>query len=189
MTPLTQLAHQRLREVIKEGDFAIDATAGNGHDTVFLAQMVGIGGRVIAFDIQTKALEQTRIQLGQLAERVDLVHADHAAMEEYLPSSWRGKVAAVVMNLGYLPGGDHAITTKVLSTIRACKTAISYLQVEGLLSMIAYRGHPGGNEEATELLRWLENEQMKGSGTLFILEGNPANQFSPVLYWFTKQQL
>lgn len=38
------------------GDTVIDATAGNGHDTVFLAQLVGRQGRVWAFDVQSSAL-------------------------------------------------------------------------------------------------------------------------------------
>ena len=56
----TDLAHTILREAIRPGDTVIDATAGNGHDTVFLAEIVGSNGRVLAFDIQASAIEAAR---------------------------------------------------------------------------------------------------------------------------------
>ncbi len=37
-----QYAQQLLKDSIEEGDTAVDATAGNGHDTLFLAQLVGM---------------------------------------------------------------------------------------------------------------------------------------------------
>lgn len=57
------VAHKIIEEKVKKGDFCIDATAGRGHDTVFLTELVGEEGRVIAFDIQQDAVDSTRALL------------------------------------------------------------------------------------------------------------------------------
>jgi len=49
-----QYAQQLLKATVEEGDTVVDATAGNGHDTLFLAQLVGDSGQVYAFDVQKK---------------------------------------------------------------------------------------------------------------------------------------
>ncbi|PID81943.1 hypothetical protein CSB20_00400, partial [bacterium DOLZORAL124_64_63] len=57
---LTAQAHLLVRDHITPGDTAIDATLGNGHDTLFLARCVGKTGTVIGFDVQTQAITSTR---------------------------------------------------------------------------------------------------------------------------------
>ena len=57
---LTQIAHEAIAAVLHDGDTTIDATAGNGHDTLMLARLVGESGRVIAFDVQSDAIIATR---------------------------------------------------------------------------------------------------------------------------------
>ena len=59
------LTHAFLADRVRPGDFCIDATAGNGHDTVFLCSLVGETGRVLAFDIQPPAVENTNARLQQ----------------------------------------------------------------------------------------------------------------------------
>lgn len=44
-----------LKMAAGEGDIVVDATMGNGHDTQFLAELVGENGHVYAFDIQESA--------------------------------------------------------------------------------------------------------------------------------------
>jgi SAM-dependent methyltransferase len=157
MPSLTQLAHEIAAGVLRPGDFAVDATAGNGHDTEFLAQAVGAWGRVVAFDVQETALAATRKRLEArgLDRRVALVLAGHEAMAEHLPQDWRGKVGAVFFNLGYLPGGDRGKVTRGETTLRALDAAVAWLRAEGLLSVVVYPGHPGGTEEAQAVRRWL----------------------------------
>ncbi len=53
------LSHILLRERVKPGDRVVDATCGNGHDTLFLAGLVEAEGAVFAFDVQELALEKT----------------------------------------------------------------------------------------------------------------------------------
>ncbi len=57
------IIHKILREHIRHGDICIDATAGRGRDTLFLAELVGENGKVTAFDIQEEAVYSTRTLL------------------------------------------------------------------------------------------------------------------------------
>ena len=59
LTRIVPWCHQLVAEVLKPGDLAVDLTAGKGRDTLVLAQAVGEGGQVVAFDLQAVALEQT----------------------------------------------------------------------------------------------------------------------------------
>lgn len=154
--PLVQQAHAALGEILTAGDLAIDATVGNGHDTLFLARAVGAGGTVYGFDIQEAALDAAyrRLQDEGLAGRVSLYHAGHEAMAVVLPASVVGRVRAVMFNLGYLPGGDKARTTGIHTTLAALEQARSLLAPGGAISVLAYTGHPGGREEAEAVKAW-----------------------------------
>ncbi len=149
-------AHQLLAEVLGEGDRAIDATVGNGHDTLFLAERVGESGRVYGFDIQAAAIDAAwaRLDAAGLADRVSLQQAGHEAMSVVLDGSLQGQVRAVVFNLGYLPGGDKGRTTAAATTIAALQQALTFLAPGGLISILAYVGHPGGMAEAEQVKAW-----------------------------------
>ena len=54
-----------ISERVSEGDICIDATAGRGNDTAFLCELAGKSGRVIAFDIQSDAIESTKQLLSE----------------------------------------------------------------------------------------------------------------------------
>jgi 16S rRNA C1402 N4-methylase RsmH len=105
-------------EVLKPGDLAIDATAGKGRDTGFLAQSVGPTGWVHSFDIQAEAINSTKnlLEASGLIKNVTLHHRSHAEISEALPESHRGKITVVLFNLGYLPGSDQKIITQPKST-------------------------------------------------------------------------
>lgn len=156
MTPLerpTALAHREIAAVLREGDLAIDATAGNGHDTVFLAKLVGEAGNVVAFDVQEQAITSTRERLAaeSLLDRVKLVHGSHGSIPEHAAAS---SVSAVMFNLGYLPGGDHAVITRTGDTLRALEGALGVLKLGGILTIVCYPGHEGGDEESAAVLAW-----------------------------------
>src|SRR5262245_60831687 len=124
MTPrITELAHNAVRAVVRPGDFAVDATVGNGHDTRYLAELVGPEGVVYGFDIQPEALVAAGVLLVDFS-KFALFLCDHAKMCEIISAEYHGRVAAVMFNLGYLPGGSHAITTTAATTIRALAAAI-----------------------------------------------------------------
>ncbi len=147
--PLTQLAHRAVSRTLRPGDNAVDATVGNGNDTLFLAEAVGGTGRVMGFDIQPNALAATRDRLVEagLLDRVQLLQASHGEMARRIPDAWRRRLRAVMFNLGYLPGGDKDIVTLPDSTLAALEQSLELLSPGGLLSLMAYRGHPGGMQE------------------------------------------
>lgn len=161
MKPLTQMAHELIRREMTPlgagsptGCLGIDATAGNGHDTQFLAELVGPTGRVWAIDIQECAIFQTRCRLGPLVDRVDLRVADHANLKSIIPIQYHGRISVVMLNLGYLPGGEKSTITSTETTLLALNSAVELLAPGGLLSIIAYPGHPGGELEARSVAEW-----------------------------------
>lgn len=147
----TTMAHQLVAATVDAGDTVVDATIGNGHDTLFLAGLVGASGLVIGFDIQEEAIEQTRNRLAE-TESVRLHLDSHGNMKNYL----EGEVKAVMFNLGYLPGGDQKIITVPDSTLSALKTATEHLSIHGVITIVAYIGHEGGSEEASQVDQWAE---------------------------------
>lgn len=153
---LTERAHQIVREHLRPGDIAIDATVGNGHDTRFLAELVGETGLVYGFDVQPEAIAGTERALADAGiANVTLLLADHASMAKML-ADVRGRVGAVMFNLGYLPGGDKALTTRAETSVRAIDGARTLLRPGGVLTVLAYRGHPGGREEAATVRAFLQ---------------------------------
>lgn len=147
----TALAQEILRPVIRPGDLVIDATAGNGHDTVFLADCVGPTGKVLAFDVQVAALNSARERVGG-SGWVEFFHESHSKMGNHAAA---GSAAVVMFNLGYLPGEDHELTTESAETLRALEMAATLLKPGGVLSVICYPGHPAGAVEAVEVDAWM----------------------------------
>lgn len=153
---ILQSAHHWAAKVLTPGGTAIDATTGNGHDTLFLARQAGSNGRVFGFDVQEQAIIQTHHRL--LAEnehhQVTLFQKSHHQMQEVLPKDLLGNVQVVMFNLGYLPHGDKTIVTKPDTTIKAMDTSLKYLAPGGLLIAALYTGHPGGQKEADQVIEW-----------------------------------
>lgn len=147
-------ARQLISEVVLPGDTAVDATCGNGHDTVFLAGLTGKDGRVLALDIQAEAIEKTRQRLAAagFGENTELILDGHENLARYLP----GEVKAVMFNLGYLPGGDHGLVTKPDTTVAAIAAAAEKLARGGIITLVVYTGHPGGAEEYLAVRSYLE---------------------------------
>ncbi len=178
---LTELAHKIVRRVVKAGDLVVDATAGNGHDTVFLGGLVGEKGKVIAIDLQPEAIRSTaaRVRDLQLADRVSIHQESHAKLGERLTGS-EGTVAAVMFNLGYLPGGDKAVITEPGSTRQALKAAVNLLRPLGVVTVIAYRGHDGGRDEAATVAAVADEHRGLGF-EVEMIESDPSNEHSPVM--------
>lgn len=150
-----RLLHQSLQLSIKEGAFCIDATAGKGHDTVFLANLAGPAGKVLAMDIQPQALEAAAALVHKqgLQQQVEFVLDGHEHMAQYAEA---GTVDCIMFNLGYLPGGDHAIATKADTTIAALEQGLKLLKPLGLISLAIYHGGDTGFLERDAVLQWLK---------------------------------
>jgi len=146
---LVNTAHDLIRDILRPGDIAIDATVGNGHDTLFLAEQVTSSGQVYGFDIQQAAIDSTRekFRQTQLSDCLTLIHASHADMTDKIPADLHGNISAIMFNLGYLPGGDKSVITQTDSTLTALTVAARILAVNGIITLLAYPGHPGGDME------------------------------------------
>jgi predicted methyltransferase len=147
MMRATELAQLLMGQILKAGDWVVDATVGNGHDTAWLAERVGPGGCVFGFDVQAGALAVAGERVKGL-EQVRLIHAGHQGMSERLPCEARGRLAGVMFNLGYLPGAAKDIITRTETTLAALGQAVEWLGVGGMLTVVVYPGHAGGAEEA-----------------------------------------
>jgi hypothetical protein len=180
---LVKEVHRRLAQIIEPGDLCLDATAGNGLDTLFLAQLVKDSGTVHAMDVQKDALSITGSLLERhgLKDRVTTHLTCHSKMETVLPGNAKGQIRAITFNLGYLPKGDKSITTKKESTLPAVRNAYDWLAGAGVLSILCYRGHPGGKAEEEAVRELIDDENWMRE----IITGNESAE-SPVLHWIEK---
>lgn len=161
-----------ISQKIKEGDVVVDATAGNGHDTLFLAQAVGKAGKVYSFDIQRQAINRTNELLSDNGVRnVALIQDGHEHLDRYIS----GNVKVIVFNLGYLPGSDKNISTSEKSTIAAIKKGLLLLDPGGAIFLVVYYGQPTGPREKNAVLEFskeLDQQQYNVSYLEFINQAN-----------------
>lgn len=150
----TELAHILMRKTLMDGDWALDATAGNGHDTLFLAQCVGPTGRVFGFDVQAAAIAQTARRVDG-HRQVTLFQAGHETLAAHLPEG--AQLGGAMFNLGYLPGGPRAIITRAETTCAALAQTLERLRIGGLLTLVLYPGHAGGDSEAEAVRAYVKS--------------------------------
>lgn len=159
-TPL-DLAHAYWKTLLKPGDIAIDATCGNGHDTLFLANIVLAAhpkGQVIAIDSQEEALERTRKRINDhihadLQQHVHYYRQSHATFPKNVSTQ---SVGLIVYNLGYLPGSDKSITTMHKTTLASVENALPLIAPGCVLSITCYPGHAEGKIEEEALLAFTQ---------------------------------
>ena len=152
---ITQWCSRFIEEQVKEGDICIDATMGNGNDTLLLSRLAGPDGQVLAFDIQEQALQAARQKLlrENAPANYTLFLESHTHMADHVkPDS----VSCIVFNFGYLPGGDHSLATRSEPSIQALEQSLTLLKKGGLLSLCIYSGGDSGFEERDALLTWLK---------------------------------
>ncbi|BAP85362.1 SAM-dependent methyltransferase [Paucilactobacillus hokkaidonensis JCM 18461] len=140
-----EFSHTILKDNITAGETVIDATVGNGNDTIFLASLVGKTGRVYGFDIQQTAIDTTQQQLllTGLQAQTTLICDGHENISKYVTN----QIGGAIFNLGYLPGGDKTVITHGKTTIQAIKTLLPLLRRGATICIVIYYGHPGGNNE------------------------------------------
>jgi len=166
--------HYLCAEVLSPGDMAVDLTLGNGNDCLHLARCVGAGtkGAVLGFDIQHAALKRSASLLAThdfptcihtdatrdsfivhteayagTTTGVHLFHSGHQDLQRHLQRA----PTVILGNLGYLPGGDHSISTTASTTLSAVKQGLAALAPKGRLILIVYPGHATGKHEAKNL--------------------------------------
>ncbi|MFZ5965802.1 MAG: class I SAM-dependent methyltransferase [Bacillota bacterium] len=159
LTKATDIAQSIMTHIIKKGNTSVDATMGNGNDTLFLANLVGDDGKVYAFDIQSLAVHNTEKLLLEhnMAHRAALIEDGHENMDKYIKES----IDAAMFNLGYLPKGDRNIITRSETTIMALKKCLDLLKQNGIITLCVYYGHEGGLKEKEQLSMFLETLDQK----------------------------
>lgn len=157
---ITEWCRHFIKDHVQEGDICIDATAGNGFDTLALCEAVGEHGRVIAFDIQEEAVVHTKERLKEhgMLSRAEVILDSHTNMGKYAEEE---SVSCITFNFGYLPGGDHNLATKKETSIQAIEEGLGLLKKGGMMSLCIYSGGDSGFEERDEILAFLKNLDRK----------------------------
>ncbi|MTD38288.1 methyltransferase domain-containing protein [Erwinia sp. CPCC 100877] len=179
-------SHTLLKDIVQTGDIVVDATMGNGHDTAFLAELVGTSGHVYAFDVQEQAVQATKNRLEEqhLLEQTTLLQQGHETIAAVIPDTT--KIRAAVFNLGYLPKSDKHIITKPDTTKKALDALLPRLMPKGRIILVVYYGHEGGAAErklVTEYCQQLPQEAFNVLTYQFI---NQRNQ-PPILFCIEKK--
>lgn len=148
------IIHRVISEKVQPGDICIDATAGRGNDTLFLAKLVGETGHVTAFDIQQDAVDSTKELLAAngMSDRADVLLKSHSEMDE---AAEENTVSCITFNFGWLPKGDHNVFTNKSTSIPAIEKGLKLLKSGGVMTLIIYYGRETGFEERDALLEYL----------------------------------
>lgn len=165
----TEFAMHIVRAYVEPGDTVVDATCGNGRDTLALASMGP--ARLYAFDMQEAAVRATTALLeangytkGIREGNIIVKQLAHEEMAGFVAAP----IKAIVFNLGYLPGGDKTITTRAETTLSAVQGAMELLQPDGLICITMYSGHDEGKREKESLLDLAERLDAATWHTAFI---------------------
>ena len=137
----------------------MDATLGNGHDALFLLQQLKGTGQLIGFDIQEPAIKSTREKLAATDyNNYQLIKTCHSQLQACLAENEIFKINLITYNFGYLPGGDHKVTTKSKTSLESIHQAIQLLGPGGIISLMLYPGHPQGKIEADAIEDYIESD-------------------------------
>lgn len=147
---ITELSHQILESLLNSNSILIDATCGNGHDTLFGAK---IAKEVHAFDIQEIAINQTK----KLTKDYRNIHFHHDSFINFL--KYVEHYDGIIFNLGYLPNGDHQITTKHEILIKTIQQL--HERHQGFILIVVYPGHIEGLKEAVALQQYVDQHDIK----------------------------
>ena len=178
-----EIAHKLCALKIKPGDTVIDCTMGNGNDTVLLCRLAGAAGKVYAFDIQERALAATGQRLEDLGLRAaaELILDGHQHIDKYVTD----KADLIIFNLGYLPGGDHELTTLEDATLEAVRKSLALLKPGGLILIVVYPGHESGRREKEALAEMTSRLDQKEYQVILVNFTNQAS-FPPELICIEK---
>jgi hypothetical protein len=195
------LARTIWSQTIRKGDIVVDATCGNGHDSLSLSQLAmdKEHGRLICIDIQDIAINATKDKLSReivdyssISDRIFYYCQSHATFPEIL---LHNSVAVINYNLGYLPRGERDMSyevgkgaiTQASSTVESLINALSLIRVQGVITVTSYRGHPGGMDEYLAVRNFCEKLDSK---IWRVYSHEPLNRpISPVLLSIMKSKV
>ena len=156
-----EIAHDFLAQVITKDDVVVDATMGNGHDTLFLAKLAK---QVYAFDIQKQALEKTSQRLQEAGfTNATLILQGHETVDQFV-----GEIKTAIFNLGYLPSADKSIITQPQTTLEALDKLCQMLIKGGRIAIMIYYGHEGGDIERDAVMDFVSQlPQQEYTATIY----------------------
>ncbi|ETS93567.1 putative rRNA methylase [Veillonella sp. AS16] len=116
-----QFQHLIWDRVMTNAKVVVDATCGNGHDLLYLAERAQKGCHLYGIDIQMQAINTSKelLRSNGIAQDVSLtfIHRSHdKALSEDIKDN---NIDLMIFNLGYLPGSNHQIITEPHHTINA----------------------------------------------------------------------
>lgn len=159
---IINFSHYLLEESVKKGETVIDATCGNGNDTLFLSKLVSEKGHVLSFDIQEQAIQNAKqLITNHHRDNVSFILDSHAHVTKYVTPEMKGEIGGAIFNLGYLPKSDKTIITQGCSTITAIDAMLQLLKKDGLVIIVVYHGHEGGKAEKETVLKHVSNFDQK----------------------------
>lgn len=189
LTETAELAMAVTLQYVREGDFVIDATCGNGHDTLALSKACGSDGRVLAVDLQEQAVRNSRELLkSEGLSNIEFIQGDFLNLKKYTEDVFGTvKPRAVVFNLGYLPGSDKAVTTTAEGSAEAVRQALSLIEPGGIVTVVLYWGHEEGKREREAVLYLAETLSSKEYHVAYTSFPNQKKN-PPEVLWITKKQ-
>lgn len=147
-------ARKLIASHITTKSIVVDATCGNGNDTLFLANQV-TDGKVYAFDIQENAINNAK-EKTKTFNHIHYYQTGHENAASII-SKDHNYIDATIFNLGYLPKGDKKITTNPSTTIKAIESLFEITQKNGIIVLVVYPGHPEGQVESNEVMEFVKS--------------------------------
>lgn len=160
---------------VKYKDLIVDATIGNGNDSLFISNYLK-EGHLYGFDIQNKALENTKKLLDENHFTNYTLFLENNKNIEQKLNHLKNKISLVIYNLGYLPGGDKNITTNTEDTIKSLKGSLNLLNHKGIILMTIYPGHLEGKKEGEHIIKYLNENNIH-----YQIYRNTDNEIAPYL--------
>ncbi|MDB1654020.1 class I SAM-dependent methyltransferase [Enterococcus durans] len=179
-------SHSLLEEILQPGDHVIDATMGNGYDTVFMAEKIGKTGHVYSFDVQKEALLSTKSKLTEqdLLDRTSLFLQGHETLGTVVDEAQ--PIKAGIFNLGYLPKSDKSVITLPETTRTAMEEILKRLVPRGRMILVVYYGHAGGEKELDMVQDYCQSLPQEKYNVLKYQFINQKNN-PPILYCVEKK--
>ncbi len=179
-----KINQQLLVNRIPKYSIAIDATAGNGNDGLFVLTHANSPFTLHCCDIQEVALTNTKEKIGNYANKFNVFfhHKNHLDLFRECDS----EIDLILFNLGYLPGGNHHIRTSTDNTIQTLKFAEKIVRPGGVISIVAYSGTEEGRAESIAVKNWSSSLSQKIWNVLQVEMINQVN-FPPCLFFIEKR--
>jgi SAM-dependent methyltransferase len=170
-----QLAHslwkKHLLSKIGENLCIVDATCGNGHDSLFLSGFENF--ELHCIDIQEEAIKQTKTRLSLKNNNIYYHLKSHENLDFI-----KKPIDLITYNLGYLPGSDKKIKTLSETTIKSLRSALNKLAPFGMISLMIYTGHQEGQTEKASIIEFISKLDKKFEISIFT---NPSKIACPEL--------